>query len=1001
MCAQQPPNRYLSSNPIEGIPEAIGTLRSLQALGLSNCSVGELPESLAQTQLRQLLLSGNALTAIPRTVFTLATLKSLDLSANALADIGPSLPRLPCLTELVLDANPLHTLPPALGALATLQSLSVSATGLETLPDVFGALPALQVLVARDNALRALPESLTAAPLEALDLTRNAFAAVPALVQRLPRLRALSLDGNRLAALPEWLGALAALEELRVSGNAFSRLPHALPRLSVLTASDAPLYAFPPQLAALPLHTLVLAHTRLTALPAAVLSTLTGLRSLVLDGTWLTALPPALPAALQNLQRLSLRDTCLDCRAVAHAFAGTSATVVCSSAPEACPRCRPDSYTTRHCSECASDQSCIACEENYTLVHVGRSSSESSSESYSNSSENSSENENTIGGICVPCNRNEFCPPHNVAPEPCGNCADCINSASTAGVCRTCRAGYKSSALVDDCSVPCEPTEHCYEGRDAHATPSTCDSCYNSECNSTFFSGGGGGGGAQTNATNPASVTTPAFVCSRCDKGKKGLLCDVACAGHEYCYAGRPAHEEPAGCGACRLNMCNSSVPPPPGAPPGFAACSTCARGYYGLNCSLVCESSRWCPEGAAATATPPPCGTCQVCANSADATQCAPCPAGSGLNASGACAPCTGAHYVAPSGTCLPCPGCVGGCDASGRCTASVPLVATTLALLAGAALVAALVGVTASHRNRRLRAAQAVALTSTSPAPVPLEAAQSPAATSPAQPSPSPADTVHPAPSTTPNSTPEHAPVRTCGLASDATIDLSCGPCPPSVPAGAGDGGPGVGGTAEASVTHGAAPQGPIDKRVPLIVWFRDEQFHLYDGDAFSEGSFGDVYKVMYQGSPIAIKVLKQCGREEVSQEMEISTTLKNKYIVTVYCWNMVGTQPYCVMEYAPHVSLFKFWKKYRFSRRMRVRCMLDVCEGMNYLHQLKIIHRDLKPGNVLWFSEDVDADVVCKFVPTLTHNFVEFGCFLFMLFFSLPCNTESPTLGSPNEL
>ena len=71
------------------------------------------------------------------------------------------------------------------------------------------------------------------------------------------------------------------------------------------------------------------------------------------------------------------------------------------------------------------------------------------------------------------------------------------------------------------------------------------------------------------------------------------------------------------------------------------------------------------------------------------------------------------------------------------------------------------------------------------------------------------------------------------------------------------------------------------------------------------------------------------------------------------------------FIAIEYVPLGSLSSAYERFTFSPFMRVRFMLDIARGMNYLHEQGIVHRDLKPGNVLVCSLDPKSKILCKFV------------------------------------
>lgn len=91
---------------------------ALEELRLEQVGLRALPPSIARlSNLRELALRGNALTALPD-LAAMTRLEVLDLRANQLAEIPATVCSLPALAKLDLRWNPLHEVPPWLVTLA-------------------------------------------------------------------------------------------------------------------------------------------------------------------------------------------------------------------------------------------------------------------------------------------------------------------------------------------------------------------------------------------------------------------------------------------------------------------------------------------------------------------------------------------------------------------------------------------------------------------------------------------------------------------------------------------------------------------------------------------------------------------------------------------------------------------------------------------------------------------------------------------------------------------
>ncbi|KAJ4835070.1 hypothetical protein Tsubulata_028840 [Turnera subulata] len=135
------------------------------------------------------------------------------------------------------------------------------------------------------------------------------------------------------------------------------------------------------------------------------------------------------------------------------------------------------------------------------------------------------------------------------------------------------------------------------------------------------------------------------------------------------------------------------------------------------------------------------------------------------------------------------------------------------------------------------------------------------------------------------------------------------------------------------------------------------RWEDLHL--GEEIGQGSYAAVYRGIWNGSDVAVKVyFGNQYREETVQdyqkEVNIMKTLRHPNVLLFMGAVYSPERLAIVTEFMPRGSLFKTLHKNNqaLDIRRRLRMALDVARGMNYLHRRNpaIVHRDLKSSNLL---------------------------------------------------
>ncbi|XP_043718271.1 probable serine/threonine-protein kinase DDB_G0282963 isoform X2 [Telopea speciosissima] len=156
----------------------------------------------------------------------------------------------------------------------------------------------------------------------------------------------------------------------------------------------------------------------------------------------------------------------------------------------------------------------------------------------------------------------------------------------------------------------------------------------------------------------------------------------------------------------------------------------------------------------------------------------------------------------------------------------------------------------------------------------------------------------------------------------------------------------------------SHASLSTNEDKESTSMIDWeINWEDLHL--GEEIGQGSFGVVYRGIWNGSDVALKVYFANEYHEgilLDYKKEIGIMLRLRHPnVLLFMGAVYSPERLAIVtEFLPRGSLFKTLQRNNLSldMRRRLRMALDVARGMNYLHNRNppIVHRDLKSSNLL---------------------------------------------------
>lgn len=126
--------------------------------------------------------------------------------------------------------------------------------------------------------------------------------------------------------------------------------------------------------------------------------------------------------------------------------------------------------------------------------------------------------------------------------------------------------------------------------------------------------------------------------------------------------------------------------------------------------------------------------------------------------------------------------------------------------------------------------------------------------------------------------------------------------------------------------------------------------------------QGSFGTVYKVKRRLDKqilvmkmIKIPTLSKKHQQESLHEVTILSSLNNPYIVKYYESFVENNTLHIIMEYCEKGDLSQVLKRQPLNEAKVWKFFIQLCIGLEYLHNRQILHRDIKALNIFLTADD----------------------------------------------
>ena len=136
------------------------------------------------------------------------------------------------------------------------------------------------------------------------------------------------------------------------------------------------------------------------------------------------------------------------------------------------------------------------------------------------------------------------------------------------------------------------------------------------------------------------------------------------------------------------------------------------------------------------------------------------------------------------------------------------------------------------------------------------------------------------------------------------------------------------------------------------------------------FFASAFGHsrLFTAIYQGKKVIIKTLKpEFAQDEQSlknlkKEYEFTSMLDNRFVRKALGYETIQGLGECIIfEYIDGKSLAEHVRVGTLNEKQVKSVIVDLCDGLNYMHRSGVVHCDLKPENILVTANDFRVKII----------------------------------------